>query len=180
MDGKKRKDIFKTIATLILLAVLGYIFLHKISVSNTGQGNSSTSKLEAKQDGFFITDYIPTKNECSLKRRGGKFTIDTAWVQYPWHWEPNNFVTTKERHEDDNYYCFCFHSDRVNMRFFAYSLAFFSDKVGGSFSWDIDGGIEGSLYSLPDTLRVLVLEKINLNRPDEVPTDTIIFVKRRL
>jgi len=176
MDRKGVFKIIKTISIILIVGLFAAIFLHKLSISNTGSGHTSDSISQSRQDGFFINDYVPIKDACFLKFRPGKFFIDTAWTQYPWHWEPNNFITTKEKHSDDNYYCFCFKIRTENMKYHAFSLSLLTDRKAISFSYNINGVYSACPLKLLDTMKVLVSER-NTKDSKDIITDTITFVK---
>lgn len=45
------------------------------------------------------------------------------------------------------------------MKFLAFSLEFESDSIGNGAGYDMRGIYSGSIYKLPDTLNILLIEK---------------------
>ena len=164
---------------LILGSLFVISFLHKVGVK--GQYQYSTSISESKKNGFYIAEYIPTEKTINLKLRHGTIVLDTAWAEFAWHMQANNFVSSKVKVNDKGYnIAFKIKSSSTDK--FIYNLDFKSAPLGqiGGFNL-INKQYESTIYSLPDTITVFLEEK-NLS-PDlgwlkPIITDTLTYIKK--
>jgi hypothetical protein len=170
--------------TLVLLSTFMYSFLHKISVKD--HPRQSDSRYNSKLNKFYIADYIPNKAHIELKLRKGTVDLDTAWVEFPWYFEPNHFVTTKERLNENKWYNLCIkiktrHSFN-DLDDFVWNFEFRNKTIGAIGGFDLVNHQQASsLFSIPDTLYILFEEKnlspgIGWKKP--IVTDTIIYYKK--
>ena len=164
-------------ALMLSLLLFVFSFLHKAGVKNVH--NFSDSKATSKLNGFYITDYVPTKKIIKLKHWPVTVILDSAWVECKWFEEANFLNSTLEKSENGNYNA-AFKIKSISTDDFVFALDL-PDNIGNTGGYNpTTKQHEGTLYDLPDTLKVTVSEK---NPVDSIGwikhlvTDTILYIK---
>lgn len=166
------------LSILIIILLFVFSFLHKVGVKNVH--NFSDSKYTSIKNGFYITDYVPTKKVIKLKFWPVTVVLDSAWTEHQWVEEANFLNSTLEK-AGNGTYNIGFKIKSESTQDFVYALDIFPNDIGG-----IGGNNpmtkqhEGFLYKFPDTLKIIVKEKNpvdSIGWIKHIVTDTITYVK---
>ena len=154
----------KLTIVLIVLGVLGigiYFvmnFLCEVGVKCKNCTQTSNTKEQSQQNGFYLMEYEPLKQEVDLKNHDEKITFKDVWVESQWFYNSDNCLNTKL--EKRSGYNIVFEFDKSNEGTFLFSL---SPVINGSID-KTNGGImetkkEIRLSALTDTLWLQIHEK---------------------
>lgn len=176
----------KIIIALIVLGVLGigtYLvmnFLCEVGVKCKNCTQTSNTKEQSQQNGFYLMDYKPLSPVIQLQNHDEQITFKDVWVESQWFYNSDNCLNTKL--EKRGGYNIVFEFDKSNQGTFLFSL---SPVLNGIIN-ETNGGImetkkEIRLRELTDTLWLQIHEKNpkeGVGWKEELEGELIGFVKK--
>jgi hypothetical protein len=178
---KKLKLILIVLGVSCIGAYFIMNFLCKLSVKCENCTQTSNTKEQSKENGFYLMNYKPLKKEVNLKNHDEKITFKEVWVESQWFYNSDNCLNTKL--EKQNGFNIVFEFKKSNKDKFLFSLTpTIKENIDITNSGMMETKKEIRLNELPDTLWIQIHEKnpkLELGWKKELTGELIGFVKQQ-